>query len=66
MLVLTRRVGEQVVMDNGVVVTVLAVCGGRIRLGIKAPPAVSIWREELPPAKETLNAPPRRGTGASR
>ncbi len=49
MLVLTRRVGERIVIDNQVVLEVLEVKGNRIRLGIQAPAGVSILREELLP-----------------
>ena len=47
MLVLTRRAGESVVIANAITVTVLAVEGGRARLGFAAPSNVAIWREEL-------------------
>ena len=47
MLVLSRRVGERVVMSNGVVVKVLAVRGQQVRLGFEAPEDVQIWREEV-------------------
>jgi carbon storage regulator len=46
MLVLSRKVGESIVI-GGVVVTVLALSGGKLRLGVKAPPEVSILRSEL-------------------
>lgn len=48
MLVLSRRVGERIVLpEMGVVLTVLDVRGGHIRLGISAPPKVAVYREEL-------------------
>jgi carbon storage regulator len=47
MLVLTRKVGEKVVIDGNITVTVLAVDGNKIRLGITAPPAVRVDREEI-------------------
>jgi carbon storage regulator len=47
MLVLSRNVGESLVIDNGVVVRVLVVTGGRVRLGIEAPAEVSVRRSEL-------------------
>jgi carbon storage regulator len=47
MLVLTRKVGEVVVIGDGVTVTVLRAEGQRVRLGIGAPECVSIRREEL-------------------
>ena len=47
MLVLTRRVGETIVIDNEVRVTVLSVQGDRIRLGVAAPPDVAVDRQEV-------------------
>lgn len=47
MLVLSRKVGEQIRIGDGVIIRVMAVAGSRVRLGIEAPQAVSIWREEL-------------------
>jgi carbon storage regulator len=47
MLVLSRRIGERIVIDNQIVVEVLEIKGNRIRLGIQAPPGSSILREEL-------------------
>jgi carbon storage regulator len=47
MLILTRRVGEAILMDGGVRVVVLGVDGSGVRLGIEAPPSVGILREEV-------------------
>jgi carbon storage regulator len=47
MLVLTRKVGERIVIDDGIVVEVVEVHGNRVRLGICAPGGVPILREEL-------------------
>lgn len=47
MLVLTRKSGQKIVIGNGIVITVLAVQGQRIRIGIDAPPSISIRRSEL-------------------
>jgi carbon storage regulator len=47
MLVLSRKVGEKVVIDGCIIVTVVAVDGNKIRLGITAPPDVRIDREEV-------------------
>lgn len=47
MLVLTRRVGENIVINGNIRVAVVALSGNRVRLGIEAPPAVGIQREEL-------------------
>jgi carbon storage regulator len=46
MLVLSRKVGEKIIIGDNIVVQVLAVNGNRIRLGIEAPPSVGVWREE--------------------
>jgi carbon storage regulator len=47
MLVLTRRVGERIVIDNRIVIEVLSVKGSRVRLGVQSPPGVTILRDEL-------------------
>lgn len=48
MLVLTRRIGEEIVIDGDIRLTVLAVKGRRVRLGIIAPSSTQVRREELP------------------
>ena len=47
MLVLTRRPGEQIVIDGNIRVTVVSVKGDRVRIGIEAPPTVLVDREEI-------------------
>ncbi|KAA9131906.1 carbon storage regulator CsrA [Marinihelvus fidelis] len=47
MLILTRRVGEKLVIGENVTVTVLGVKGNQIRIGIDAPPDVQVHREEI-------------------
>ena len=47
MLVLSRRVGEEIVIDDTMRVVILGVQGGRIRLGLSAPPHISIQRSEI-------------------
>ena len=47
MLVLSRRIGEQIIINDDIVVTVASVKGNQVRLGFTAPPSVSIYREEL-------------------
>ena len=47
MLILTRRVGETVVIGTDVTVTVLGVKGNQVRLGVNAPREVAVHREEI-------------------
>ena len=47
MLILTRRVGESVVIGDEVTVTVLGVKGNQVRLGVDAPREVSVHRQEI-------------------
>jgi len=47
MLVLTRKIGERIVIDNRIVVHLVQINGNRVRLGIEAPAGVDIKREEL-------------------
>ncbi|MGH8455888.1 MAG: carbon storage regulator CsrA [Stenotrophobium sp.] len=47
MLILTRRVGETVMIGENVEITVLAVKGGQVRIGVKAPKDVTVHREEI-------------------
>jgi carbon storage regulator len=47
MLILTRRVGETVMIGNEVTVTVLGVKGNQVRIGVNAPKDVAVHREEI-------------------
>jgi carbon storage regulator len=47
MLILTRRVGETLVIGNDVTVTVVAVNGNQVRIGVNAPQDVVVHREEV-------------------
>ncbi len=47
MLILTRRVGESLMIGDSVDVTVLGIRGNQVRIGINAPKDVSVHREEI-------------------
>lgn len=47
MLILTRRVGETVMIGDDVMVTVLGVKGNQVRLGVSAPKSIAVHREEI-------------------
>lgn len=65
MLVLSRRVGEKIKIGDDVVVTILAIKGNQVRVGIDAPPATTILRDELEPFARSQPAR-ERDTGKAR
>jgi len=73
MLLLTRRPGEKLIINDNVTVTVLSIKGNQVRIGIEAPRDVKVHREEIyeriVKEREALNVTPmvRRATlGKSR
>ena len=56
MLVLTRKSGEELVIGDGIVVSVLSVQGGRVQIGVEAPKSVRIRRLETIPKLPTDQA----------
>ncbi len=47
MLILTRRIGETLMVGDNVTITVLSVKGNQVRIGVKAPAEVAVHREEI-------------------
>jgi carbon storage regulator len=47
MLVLTRRIGESLIIDGSIEVQIVAIQGGKVRLGVTAPAHVAVDREEV-------------------
>jgi len=47
MLVLSRRPGEEIIIAGNIRLSILAVAGGNVRIGIAAPPAVRVDRQEV-------------------
>lgn len=47
MLILTRREGETIAIGDDIMVTVMAVQGGQVRIGVEAPRDVAVHREEV-------------------
>lgn len=52
MLVLMRRVGEEIIIDGNIRITVVRVNGNSVRLGVTAPPELNIVRDELCPRQD--------------
>jgi len=72
MLVLTRKLGEEIIIGGDIVVTVVEVANGRVKLGIQAPKSVRVDRSEVRDQREKADAPmdpvviQNRLTGAKR
>jgi len=65
MLVLSRKIGERILIGDNVTVTVVRVSGGGVRLGIDAPAEMAVVREELHHNLRPLTSD-REGKAASR
>lgn len=58
MLVLSRKLGEKIVIGDSIVLTVVKIDRNQIRLGIEAPSNVAIYREEIAPQRDGGAADP--------
>ena len=58
MLVLSRKLGEKIVIGDSIVLTVVKIDRNQIRLGIEAPSNVAIYREEIAPQRDGDAADP--------
>lgn len=54
MLVLSRKLGEKIIIGENIIVTVVKIDRNQIRLGIEAPQNVPVYREEILPACPTV------------
>ncbi len=63
MLVLSRKLNEKIVIDGGIVVTVVKIDRNQVRLGIEAPGHIPVYREEILPC--ALHAHSEDAVGAS-
>ena len=58
MLILTRKIGESIILDGGIKITVADVRGNQIRIGIEAPEEINVYREEIYERLPDYAAPP--------
>ena len=56
MLVLSRKVGERILIGDNISVTVVRISGGGVRLGVEAPPEMAVIRQELQERVESERA----------
>jgi carbon storage regulator len=57
MLILSRKVHQEIVIGDGISIIIVAIRGKQVRVGIKAPPEVVIRREELAPLEAAGSTP---------
>ena len=65
MLILSRKLGESIVIGDDITITILGITGGQVRIGFDAPKSVSVHREEV--FKRILKSDhPDKGRGSNR
>jgi carbon storage regulator len=47
LLILTRRIGEKIIIGDDVIISIVGLKGSQIRIGTEAPPEVPVYREEI-------------------
>ena len=62
MLLLTRKIGESIIIDGDIKITIADIQGNQIRIGIDAPKEVKVYREEI---VERMKAETERGKDAA-
>jgi carbon storage regulator len=62
MLVLSRKVGERILIGENIAVTVVRVTGGGVRLGVEAPSDMAVVRQELKARQTQEPKEPQRGS----
>jgi carbon storage regulator len=60
MLVLSRKVGERILIGENISVTVVRITGGAVRIGVEAPPELTVIRHELQEPSHVVEAPQQR------
>jgi len=61
MLVLSRKVGERILIGDEIAITVVKITGGGVRIGVQAPPELPVVREELKEELGLKNHVPQPG-----
>lgn len=59
-LILTRRLGESIMIGDDIVVTIFGIKGAQVRLGVTAPPDVAVDREEIRARKDAGMPDPKK------